>query len=325
MKRLVVVLVFSALFCMRIVSVQAGSKVTVGVGKIEYRATLSEADKNRHAYGRGSVAAENTKAFVDMLSTALIKAKKFRVIERERLGDLIQEQSLGESGMILDEETAHKLGTVHGIDYMILGAITQYGIDKTGIGTGGKLGFNLGLASEKARMSVDMRIIEVETGAVVIAETVEEIVSGSKSLRSEYVALDSGGGQLLSDVMRKTSNSVARLIVSKLFPVKVVNISSSGVIMLNYGSGFLNEKGVFDVFSQGEEIVDPDTGEVLGSEEEKVGRIEITSVHEKFSKAKALEGTDKIGKGMICRSVSKKTLAKEQKTRKKTKRKKLKF
>ena len=300
------------------------SKVTIGVGKIEYRAELSEADKNRRAYGiRGP--AENTEAFVDMLTTALVKLKKFNVIERDRMNDLLKEQALGESG-IIDESTAHKLGSVQGIDYVLLGAITQYGIDKKGIGTRGLLGrFDFAAGREKARMTVDIKIIDVETGSIAIAETVTETAEGAKAIETRQVAASSSSGQVLSDVMRKTANSVVHLIVSTLYPIKIVNLSSSGAIMLNYGSGLLQKKQVFDVFSQGEEIIDPDTGEVLGCEEEKIGRIEVTSVQAKFSKAKVLVGADKIKRGMICRLVSKEQLEREEKAKQKPKKKRLLF
>jgi len=93
--------------------------------------------------------------------------------------------------------------------------------------------------------------------------------------------------------------------------------------MVNYGKGYLDKGDVLDVFSQGEQIVDPDTGEVLGSEEEKVGRIKITDVQAKFSKAKLVTGEASVlEKGMICRKVSKKQLEKENKAEKKSKKKK---
>ncbi len=47
----------------------------------------------------------------------------------------------------------------------------------------------------------------------------------------------------------------------------------------------------YTVYGVGEELIDPTTGLSLGKEESKIGRIEVTSVEEKFSKAKILEGS----------------------------------
>ena len=41
----------------------------------------------------------------------------------------------------------------------------------------------------------------------------------------------------------------------------------------------MKEGDIFNVFAQGEELKDPDTGEVLGKEEVKVGKVKITQVN----------------------------------------------
>jgi hypothetical protein len=43
---------------------------------------------------------------------------------------------------------------------------------------------------------------------------------------------------------------------------------------------------VFTVYSVGEALVDPETGEKLGQEEKKLGTVKVTDVQEKFAKAK---------------------------------------
>ena len=47
-----------------------------------------------------------------------------------------------------------------------------------------------------------------------------------------------------------------------------------------------------------EEIVDPDTGEVLDSDMTTAGKMEVTSVKEKICYCKAVDGGDAIKKGM---------------------------
>jgi len=47
-----------------------------------------------------------------------------------------------------------------------------------------------------------------------------------------------------------------------------------------------------------EELVDPDTGEVLDVDMEEVGKIKVTKVKEKVAYAKAVEGGGSIAKGM---------------------------
>ena len=288
-------------------------KFRIGIGEIEYRAELSEADKNRHSYGLRTPE-ENTKAFVDMLTTAIAKTRKFDIVERDRMADIIKEQAIGESELI-EQESAQKLGTLKGVDYLILGAITEYGMQSKGLGVRG-----LGIASSKAVMAIDIRIIDAETGSIAIAETVNESKKASGGIAVQGFEAGEKNEKVLSDVMRECADSVANLVVSTIYPVKIVSVSKT--VMVNYGSGYLEKGDVLDVFSQGEKIIDPDTGEVLGSEEEKIGRIKITDVQAKFSKAAAVSGAEKLAKGMICRKVSKKQLEEEKEAEKEPKEKK---
>ena len=46
----------------------------------------------------------------------------------------------------------------------------------------------------------------------------------------------------------------------------------------------------FDVYEPGEELIDPDTGENLGSESTKRGAIKVSAVKEKFSIAEIISG-----------------------------------
>jgi hypothetical protein len=55
---------------------------------------------------------------------------------------------------------------------------------------------------------------------------------------------------------------------------------------------------LFNVYSLGEELIDPDTKESLGHEEVKVGKVKITQVNPKTSQAQILEDTG-IDKGAV--------------------------
>ncbi len=55
--------------------------------------------------------------------------------------------------------------------------------------------------------------------------------------------------------------------------------ADGGTLYVNAGSeAGVKEGDEFDVYRVGEQIKDPDTGEVLGANEVKVGRVRITSV-----------------------------------------------
>jgi hypothetical protein len=72
--------------------------------------------------------------------------------------------------------------------------------------------------------------------------------------------------------------------------LKIMKVAGD-TIYVNAGSGELNVGDTFDVYRMGEELIDPDTGESLGAEEEKIGSLTITEVKEKYSFAKATSGS----------------------------------
>ncbi len=258
-----------------------GAKVKVAVGSFE--------NKSR-------VAHREVQAFTDMITTALVKTRKFEVLERERVDDLLREQGMGEMGL-MDPRTAQRLGGLTGADVILLGTLTEAGVESKGIGSR-----RFSITTTTAYLTVDIRILDAETGSIRIAETVSVRKEGGSALRSSKVSFGGGDSGIFGHVAREAAQEVVNLTAQTIFPVKVVSISGDGLI-LNYGRGTIKTGELYEVFSQGEVIKDPDTGEVLGRSETKAGRIEITSTESKFSKAAIVDGGDAIQEGMVCRKV----------------------
>ena len=173
-----------------------------------------------------------------------------------------------------------------GIDYILTGSITEYGGQTQGVQLGG-----FAVAEETAAMAVDIRVLEVATGSIGIAESVRAEASGGSAFEIEGFAsgAESDSSAQLGKVMRITARNVTNLIVSTIYPIKVVTIDKNGDAMLNYGNSLLQEGDILEVFSQGEEFIDPDTGEILGREEILIGKLSVFDVQARFSKAKVLE------------------------------------
>jgi curli biogenesis system outer membrane secretion channel CsgG len=121
----------------------------------------------------------------DMLITALFKTKKYRVYERERLKSIMKEQKLQMSGAV-DMSTAVQIGKLVGAKYIVTGAVTEFGMAKSGAKGGGY--FSVG--KKWYRSTVDVRAVSVQTGEIVFAD------SGSGALKSSAVSvLGFGGGE----------------------------------------------------------------------------------------------------------------------------------
>ncbi|HEC26468.1 MAG TPA: penicillin-binding protein activator LpoB, partial [Gammaproteobacteria bacterium] len=109
----------------------------------------------------------------DMLANELMGTKKFKVVERQKLGAVIAEQDLAASGRI-KKGTGAKTGELTGAQYLITGTVTSYQEDVAD--TGGGLSFkgiSIGGSKGKAYIAVDLRVIDTNTGEVVDSRTVE--------------------------------------------------------------------------------------------------------------------------------------------------------
>ena len=121
----------------------------------------------------------------DMLITALVKSKKYDVYERDKLNAIMREQKLQMSGAV-DMSTAVQMGKLVGAKYIITGAVTEYGMARSGAHGGGW--FDVGKKSYRA--TVDVRAVNVQTGRIAFADT------GSGELKSTAVSvLGFGGGE----------------------------------------------------------------------------------------------------------------------------------
>src|SRR4030095_4449534 len=116
----------------------------------------------------------------DVFVTELVKSGKFRVVEREQLEALMQEKNLTLSGDV-DPATAVRVGKLLGVNYLLTGAVTEYGVtDKSAHGSGiGRLpGFAAGQRSFVAALNA--RVIDTSPGEMVWADEASQEESSVK-------------------------------------------------------------------------------------------------------------------------------------------------
>jgi curli biogenesis system outer membrane secretion channel CsgG len=176
---------------------QAASSDKPRIAVLEFK---NKAD-NQWWFSGGAEAAQ------DVFVTELVKSGKFRVVEREQLEALMQEKNLTLSGDV-DPKSAVKIGKLLGVNYLLTGAVTEYGVtDKGAHGSGiGRLpGFNAGKRNFVAAMNA--RLIDTSTGEIVWADE----ASGEES--SVKVSVGGFGGGVDDDRM---FDKVMKPVIQKL-------------------------------------------------------------------------------------------------------------
>lgn len=228
-------------------------------------------------------------ALSTMVQTAISDTNKFRVMERN-FGTLVREQESGNRGLVTTN-TPGRSGGFEGADYLIYGTITDIS-SRQANDVGGTIGLALlgsALGSQgsvnctrvMATIAVDIRIVDQRTGEVRYTDHVNQQGQSGSSCAG-------GAGIDLSNLLRDVANRIASGLVMEIFPIQVAAVQGDGVIMLNYGEGTLMPGVTLTLFTKGESIRDPSTGELLTDEGVPLGQIRVTEVTSRFSRAVAI-------------------------------------
>ncbi|HYN19996.1 MAG TPA: CsgG/HfaB family protein [Thermoanaerobaculia bacterium] len=163
MKRILSLALCAALLCVFALTLTASAADKSTKPRLAVIEFKNKADNQYWWHG-------GAEAMQDVFVTELVKSGQFRVVEREQLAALMQEKGLALSGDV-DPSTAVKMGKLLGVNYLLTGAVTEYGItDKGGHGSGiGRLpGFSAGKRNFVA--AVNARLIDTSTGEIVWAD-----------------------------------------------------------------------------------------------------------------------------------------------------------
>ena len=89
---------------------------------------------------------------------------------------------------------------------------------------------------------------------------------------------------------RDLAQKITNAAVGYIFPVLVMQMRGDDIFVNRGEGGGINVGEVYQIYSVGEELIDPTTNESLGSEEMLLGEVKITRVNPKFSIAQTVEG-----------------------------------
>ncbi|MBN2135174.1 MAG: hypothetical protein JW737_05550 [Acidobacteria bacterium] len=263
--------------------------VILSAGKV--RVAVMEFENNAasqwSSYGLG-------KAAQDALVTALVESGNFSVIERQKIDMLLAEQGFGESGRVTPQSAA-KIGKLLGVQIIITGSVTQFGREETGGGIAGLVG---GKVVEWSG-ALDARMINVDTGEIMdVAKGEGTITEGGARIKGVHLATSGGYNERAGEVMLEAVEDIVEQFSEKVENLKETMGSSAkvalvkdGKVYLNVGSNYGVEVGdIFVILSEGEAIIDPDTGLELDRETSVTGRLEVMEVKAKVSICRIVNG-----------------------------------
>jgi curli biogenesis system outer membrane secretion channel CsgG len=258
-----------------------------------------------------------------LLEQKLIQDRKYRVIDRNSMPKILQEQNFSNSDRA-DAKTAAKFGHMLGVNLIITGSITQFGRDDKHVGAGGggyglgKYGLGgIGKNDSKAVVKITAKMIDINTGEALVAAT-----GSGESKRSGFKLGGGGGGwsgggggqvdmgssNFAESILGEAVNAAVASLGQQLddnagsLPTEKVEVSgliadvTGNTLILNVGTkAGVNVGDHLGVFHAGKEIRDPATGKVLKRMETRLGDVTITEADETSSTGTCTGTVPKVG------------------------------
>jgi curli biogenesis system outer membrane secretion channel CsgG len=260
---------------------------------------------NGNPYASGYLGMGAAKGVGDLVINKLVDNGTYRVIERGKIDQILQEQNLGESGRV-DASTAAKIGKLLGVEAVLVGSITQFNVDSKA--SGFSLGGLFGNSSVKntAIVQLTARLIDTETGEIIATAQGQ----GSAAAKSGSTSVLGIGGStanantdtLLTQAANDAVNQMVTVVAqseSKLSAYSgtannaegMVADITDGQVTLNKGAAAGFAKGMKVSIERVSKVVkDPATGKVIRTVSSPIGQIELIEVTKDYAVGRVVSG-----------------------------------
>jgi len=234
------------------------------------------------------------KGLSDMFITALHNTGRFVVVERAEMDAMLQEQELGELG-VLRPGTTSKIGDILGVQVLVKGSITQFHekMGSTGVG-------RFKVETVKGSVAMDIRTFDTSTGIIIgshaaVGESTKRNLGGTAVIKGVTITRGEFEKTALGEASRQCIDRAVRSVVKEMAKVPwqrdIASVETNQIYISKAGRGSGIKAGdVMEIWKRGEELTDPSTGESLGYKSSKIGSCTVCQIAEKFSIADITEG-----------------------------------
>lgn len=257
---------------------------TLAVGAIKPLPVLAE---KLTAAGKSISLRQVVEAMDGQLIDRLNATRKFKIMAGSDLKEVIKGQELASSGNYnLQDPATAKQFQLAGIRWLLVTTLDDFE-DQTER-----------LENKPARTLTTKRTVRLGTACKIYETTAGSLLkSASHVIKTnsivETLLEASNNAEATDELLRRVTQEMAEWVAVRVanvaFPVKVL-AKTDKQVTINRGEGTGVAAGQIWIANMpGQELKDPDTGEVVGVEEVPVGKVRITEVLPKFSKAEIIE------------------------------------
>lgn len=225
----------------------------------------------------GPDAGKHVPTFTDTIITRLVQSKRFTVIDRQEIDQLLDEQTA--QALAENRDLPSVMGTLKGCDYLVIGSLQNFSMEEQ----------TIKLPNSSRVMKVldgfaegNMRLVDARSG---------DIMESRKIAVQTQLEIQAGEDRVIAALADSFAAKVVANLLNAVYPIKIAAVVPESIVYINRGAdGLLNSGNVLDVMQAGKKVVDPDTGVELGVVETRIGQIELTKVEENRSIGRIRDG-----------------------------------
>ncbi|MFK5893129.1 MAG: FlgT C-terminal domain-containing protein [Pseudomonadota bacterium] len=221
----------------------------------------------------------NLSTLLDEMESSIQRNRKFSLVSRKSsvMKDIREEQAFASSDLSAGNAAAE--GQMKNANFLILSTVQDFKFYRS-IKAVPNLD-NKYIRRDSGMLEVNVQVIDTSTGAIKTTFYLKSSFATGKKV------VNSKGGVPNSihftKMAKRVSAQMADQLVDIVFPMRILNIQGNKVFINRGKDGGLKKGQLLNVFKPGVALIDPDTGENLGSAETMIGKIKVTRINPKFT------------------------------------------
>ena len=282
-----IVLVASC-FCMASPALaEAVAKYRVSVADLAVSDSLSEQQKKTVL----------TSSLIADIENAIRNGRKFELLTRraDALAEIRKEQAFAKSGLAAGDAAAE--GQLSNAQSIVKVTVESFSFGRSATKIPNLEGKYK--VQDSASIALNVQILDTTKGTVTGAFPVKASSASGTSIRN---GVGGASKSILEQTMAKAAGNLANQLSDTIFPITVIQVKGKR-IWVNRGNDSGMKMGErFIVFEPGEDLIDPQTGENLGSAEMEVGEAKVTRINPKVTVLEVTKGDPaQIAQGFLLR------------------------
>ena len=228
------------------------------------------------------------KGMADVLVTQLLETERVVVLERKDLKDVLDEIIL-QGGDLFRKEGKVDRGRLKNAKYLVHGSVTDFTETSEGSGWFGISWLRIFGHGSRARVAINIKVSDVESGEVVaLVKAAKTVSAGGAGVEGRYKDVVFGGDAFFRTPLGKATEGAIHSAVRQILRDLPVNYwqprvaeSTGDTVVINGGKNVRVRVGdKFNVREAPRDITDPVTGNVIETVPGRViGKVQVTKLN----------------------------------------------